>query len=179
MTGDAHIAYTQAGIDLDTERDGSTYYLNLVSLNDLSRDTIAVPFEPLKVPAECKERDEFHMEVLGEHIHFELDPAVKQLQDQTENYPPLKALRSDGSLLFGFQYSERDSIWHDIEEEGRLIPCTVDIIDIQEGRLIARAEFPFIPDIIKSQNAYILNTSSEDYPSIQRYRIDPRIYNPH
>ena len=169
------LVYTESGIDYSIEKDSASYFLHIVSLRDLEGDTLAVPFQPLRVPAACRSREYHYFEVLGRRIDY--DPLVIQMDGQVEHYPPLKALRADGALLFGFSFSELDSIWHDIEEEGRMIPSTVDLIDLDRDRLVARAEFPFIPDVIRDGYAYLLHAPEDDFPSIRRYRIDTRLYN--
>lgn len=179
MTDAGQIVYTETGIDYSHDGKGSRYFLNLVTLDDLERDTIAVPYTTLRIPAACKSRYEFSIVVMGEVINIDIDPELLKMEQQTEFYPPLKFLLTDGNRLFGFHYSVLDSIWHDMDEEGKMIPCTADIIDLDSGLLIARAEFPFIPDVISDEHAYLLNAPDDDFPSIQRYRIDPRIYNQH
>jgi len=66
------------------------------------------------------------------------------------------------------------SMWARIEfhvEEG-----LVDIIDLATGRLTARAEFPFLPEVIRDGFAYRLFTPEDDFPAVRVYRIDPRLY---
>lgn len=168
------LVYTESGIDYVLDEEDPEYYLMVVSLSTTERDTLAIPLEPLKIPDACKNEESRFFEVLGERI--EMDPVITQIHRQTEYYPPLKALRADNSLIFGFTHSTLDSIWHDFEYEGKLIPNTVDVIDVEAEGLIARAEFPLIPDTIRNGFAYLIYSPPDDYPSIRRYRIDPLLY---
>jgi len=102
---------------------------------------------------------------------------IREIMQDTEFYPPLKALRSDRGVLFGFHFAPTDSAGRDFEDEDlETEPHLVDIIDLSTGRLAARAEFPFLPEVIRDGRAYRLYTPVDDFPAVHTYRISESLY---
>jgi len=58
----------------------------------------------------------------------------------------------------------------------RFEPYAVDIVSVSSGRLVARAEFPCIPDVIKDGRAYRLIKRADAFPKVECFRIDPAVY---
>jgi hypothetical protein len=172
------LLYIETRVDVELAEDGDggepAYILTTLNLSDLSTEQVAIPYAPLRIPVECKGLEPTHSEFLDRW--FEPEPAVKEVLSGTTYYPPLKALMSDGGRLFGFRYSEIDTSDAEDEEVVATRPRPVDIIDVESGRLVAEAMFPFIPQVIRDGFAYRLYLPGDDFPSIMRFRIDPRIY---
>jgi len=170
-----HILYTETFADR-LEGDGeSVYRLIVLDLATLSTDTLTVPWIPEPIPPGVKTMEPFYSEFLD--TQFDVDPVIKDILDDTRFYPPLKALRTDRGVIFGFHYSPTDSVERDFEDEDLEVePHLVDIIDLETGRLLARAEFPFLPEVIRDGRAYRLYTPVDDFPAVHVYRIDPRLY---
>jgi len=152
-----------------------SWRLTQVDLNDLRTTPYFIPFEPLRIPEACKRREPVYNAFL--HTTFEIDPIVKEVLAATEFYPPVKALRADGDLLFAFRFCEQDSAQQSLDDE--MIAerwRQVDVIDLRAGRTVARTRFPFIPDVIQDGRAWRLYQPPDDYASVQRFRIDDRLY---
>ena len=95
---------------------------------------------------------------------------------ESEYYPPLKALRTDRGLIFGFHHSEADSILRILDDDLEVESHLADLVDPATGRLLGRAEFPFLPEVIRDGMAYRLFTPADGYPAVRVYRIDPDLY---
>ncbi len=157
------------------EQEYPTWRLTQVDLNEGRTIPFFIPFEPARIPEACRRREAVYNAFLQRT--FEVNPVVKEVLAATEFYPPVKALRADGDLLFAFRFCEQDSAQQSIDDESvaerwRL----VDVIDLQAGRIVARTRFPFIPDVIRDGRAWRLFQPLDDYASVQRYRIDDRLY---
>ncbi|MFC1545573.1 hypothetical protein ACFL44_02665 [Gemmatimonadota bacterium] len=175
LADDDRLLYTHTSIDRVAEGTDPRYHLIVLHLNDMSTDTLAIPWTPEAIPPAVKEIKPHYSEFLD--MTFEVEPVVKQILDNTEFYPPLKAFRIDEGIVFGFHYSPTDSVERDFEDDDLEVePHLVDIIDLDTGRLLARAEFPFLPEVIRGGRAYRLYTPEDDFPAVYVYRIDPAIY---
>jgi hypothetical protein len=166
---------------------GSSYTLNVLDLNDGSGSVIEVGYEPLALPDVFRELKTQHFKRIN--LTVEPPPALQALLDETGFFPAFKALRTDGDIVFLFRFSpvneELEQSIAGAEQNGeelpegiyaRFEPCKVDIVDTVAGRLITRAEFSCIPDVIKNGRAYRLNTRKDAFPKVECYRIDPAVY---
>jgi hypothetical protein len=169
------VVYTETYYEKSAPPDKAEYYLKVYSLQKHSEKTIIRPYTPLKIPADRKTLKPVHVESIN--LHIDPNPEVQEILDDTEFYPPLRTLKADGNVIFAFLYNNNDDDEGDeIEEQNIVEQYIVDVIDADAGLLIARAEFPFIPDVIRNGYAYRLRKSEEEFPTIEKYRIDPAVY---
>lgn len=105
-----------------------------------------------------------------------MDPIVQKIMAETEYHPPLKAVRADQGFIFGFHYSPADSVVRVLEEDWEVEPHLADIVDLSTGRLLARAGFPFLPEVIRDGMVYRLFTPADGLPAVYVYRIDRSLY---
>lgn len=169
------LIYTHTFADREENDEHSSYQLIVLDLITRAADTLTVPWERVPIPSEVRNIQSIYVEQTG-RTH-ELDPAVRDILRDTEFYPPLKALRVDQETVFGFHFAPTESVGRgreheDLEGESLL----VDIVDLTTGQLRARAEFPFLPDVIRDGMAYRLSTPSADFPAVQAYRIAESLY---
>ncbi|MFC1629162.1 hypothetical protein ACFL3H_08635 [Gemmatimonadota bacterium] len=170
-----HLLFTHTSVDRVEDGDNSCYNLIVLDLETSATDTLMVPWLPETIPPEVKTKEPEHNEFLN--ITFEVEPVVREIMNDTRYYPPLKDLKTDHGLIFGFHFSPTDSFDRDFEEDDLEVEAhLVDIIDIVSGRLLARAEFPFLPEVIRDGRAYRLFTPQDDFSAVHVYQIDPRIY---
>ncbi len=169
------IVYTETHHDRTRRNGRSDYRLIVLDLTALSTDTLTVPWEPEPTPPEIRNPQPLYVEVIN--TTFEVAPAVREIMQNTAFYPPLKALRADRGIVFGFHFSPTDSVDRDYEDvDLEVEPHLVDLIELASGRLLGRAEFPFLPEVIRDGRAYRLYTPSDDFPAVYAYRIDPSLY---
>ena len=160
------------------EGDGlPTYRLVVLDLETRSADTLDVPWEPVPVPLRVRNHDSIYVEQIDRS--FELDPAVRDILQETEVYPPLKALLADGGIVFAFLFPAHDPGGRNRLKVGQeVMPHVADIVHLTTGELKARAEFPFVPDLIKGGRAYRLHVPTDAFPTVYTYRIDEVVYSP-
>ncbi|MFC1554478.1 hypothetical protein ACFL7D_07585 [candidate division KSB1 bacterium] len=108
---------------------------------------------------------------------------AKSFGSTLKYFPPLKYLRTDGQYVFGFHYNISAEEKHrrtvsdkEMGEKMEIDSYMVDIVDVAAGKLIARAQFPFFPDVIRNEYAYRMYTPPGEFPVIEKYRIDPSVY---
>lgn len=179
LLDDGRLVYTDTHADRGEVDSGSFYQLIVLDLNTLATDTLTIPWEPEPTPPEVHSPRPTVEE--STDLRIEVDPVIRKIMQDTEYYPPLKALRSDRGVIFGFHFAPTDSAsasrdWWWEEEDLETEPHLVDIIDLATGRLAARAEFPFLPDVIRNGRAYRLYTPADDYPAVYTYRISESLY---
>ncbi len=179
VTGPGRLAYVHAYHDVHWQSDGvegGPYWrLTDLDLPAMARHTITVPFEPMRIPEACKRLVPIYNDFLGRW--FEQNPLEQEILTATEFYPPVRALRADGDLVFAFHYCPEDSAQYELDEEEVTERWReVDVIDLAEGRVVVRTRFPFIPDVIRDGRAWRLFQPLDDFASVQRFRIDPRVY---
>ncbi len=107
MLDAGHILYTQTRIDRLQEDDRSEYHLIVLDLVTQSTDTLTVPWSPESIPVAVKRMEPTYSEFLT--TTFEVEPVVREIMDDTEYYPPLKALRTDQGIAFGFHFCLKSS----------------------------------------------------------------------
>ena len=167
------ILFTETGADRVADGSRSRYRMIVLDLTTLSTDTLTVPWVPEPVPPAVKYVESVYIAMLDRSI--EVHPVVREIMAETEYYPPLKAVRADRGIIFGFHFSPIDSVVRVLDDQ-EMEPHLTDIIDLSTGRLLARAEFPFLPDVIRDGKAYRLFRPADDYSAVHVYRIDRRLY---
>jgi hypothetical protein len=94
----------------------------------------------------------------------EMDQKSTELMEKLKVYPGIFSIFYDRDLLFVRTYKF-------IKNKGWL----VDIFDSTTGKYLRSAYFPFIP-VIKDGYAYRSVLSADEFPYIEKYKIDPAIY---
>jgi hypothetical protein len=166
---------------------GSRYALHVLGLSGGPGSVIEVDYEPMALPETLRQLKTRHFREIN--LTIEPPPALQALLNETRFLPPFQALRTDGDLIFLFKFNpQNEELERSIEEaersgediaEGiysRFEPYRVDIVSASAGRLIARAEFSCIPDVIKDGRAYRLTQRADAFPKVENYRIDPAVY---
>ena len=167
------LIYIETGLDLDRDTDPPRYRLNRIDITTLARDTLSVPYQPRYLPEGCRLMD--YGEERGDRLRIRLSDDAQEILRNTEYYPPLKQLFSDGSALFAFSFCERDTAaWLGALTQ-KAGPREADIIDLSAFRLAARAEFDFLPDGIRHGLAYRIVAPAEALARLEIYRLDPRL----
>lgn len=166
---------------------GAHYILNIRDLTDGSASRIEVGYEPMVLPQSLKEIKTKHFR----EINLTIKPPseLQAILNEARFLPAFKALRTDGDFVFLFKFNpvneELEQGIEDAEMNGEEIadrtysrfgPYSVEIVDVSAGRLVARAEFSCIPDVIKDGRAYRLFTPVDAFPKVECYRVDPAVY---
>jgi hypothetical protein len=168
-------------------RPESEYVLNILNTADRSVSRIPIPYDPTPIPPSLKRLETQHFREIN--LTVEPPPNLQELLNKLEFFPAFKALRTDGDLVFVFKFhpgnEELESSIEKAEREGeeipegiynRFQPYNVDVVDSASGRLAARAQFSCIPDVIKDGRAYRLFKPADDFPRVERYRVNPEVY---
>jgi hypothetical protein len=94
----------------------------------------------------------------------EYDQKKTELLKELKVYPGIQSIFDDGNLLFVQTYNyEKNKGW------------LVDIFNSTTGTYLRSAYFPFIP-VIKNGYAYRSVLSADEFPYIEKYKINPAIY---
>jgi hypothetical protein len=165
----------------------STYALHVLDLEGGTGTVIEVEYEPEILPDGLRELTTYRNPRIN--LTIEPPPVLQALLDDVRFFPAFQALRTDGDLVFLFRFNpvnerlERSILEAEMSgaeiPEGiysRFEPYAVDIVSLSSGRLIVRAEFTCIPDVIKAGRAYRLNTRTDAFPKVECYVIDPAVY---
>jgi hypothetical protein len=168
------ILYTETRTDRDEGADRSRYHLIVLDPATMSTDTLRVPWTPEPLPPAIRNAASIYIGTLD--MMYEINPVIQEIMAETEYYPPLKAVKADQGIVFAFHYSPADSVIRINREDVEVEPHQADIIDLATGRLMARAEFPFLPEVIRDGRAYQLYTPVDGYPALHVYRIDQNLY---
>lgn len=169
------LVYTETSAHREESGEHSSYQLVVLDLITRAADTLTVAWEPVPIPPEVRNIETTY--VGQSNRTYELDPAVRDVLRDTEFYPPLKALRVDRGIVFGFHFAPTESVGQGLDDDDREGESfLVDIIDLATGDLRARAEFPFVPEVIRDGKAYRLYTPSDDLPAVYTYRLAEALY---
>ena len=168
-------------------KSASEYVLNILHLSDRSVSRIPIPYDPLPLPASLRTLETQHFREI--RLTIEPPPNLQAQLDKVEHFPAFKALRTDGDLVFVFKFhpinEELEQSIARAEREGeevpegiyeRFEPCSVDVVDAASGRLMARAVFSCIPDVIRAGRAYRLFKPAADFPNVECYKVSSEVY---
>ncbi len=178
------VVYTETYYDVEKNEEGSKYILHIRNIYNDKISQIKVDFQPVTIPGPVKELKPYENKRIN--LHIPVDPRRQSILDKTEFFPPIKELITDKNLIFVFLPNPKNEELEKIEDENdddedfvlgeEYLPYKVDIIDIEAGRIVARAEFSFIPDIIKNGYAYRLLRPDDAFPTVEKYKIDVRLF---
>ena len=172
---DNQIVYTETHYDKSETENGHQYFLFTLSLDDKKIENIAIEYNSIRIPGNLKVTE---------------NQDKRSILNDTEFFPPFMELRTDGNMVFAFMYNikneENDQREDEEDENGDDIvvpedewePYLVDVINAGTGKLVSKATFKFIPDIIKNGYAYRLLKPNDEFPTIEKYRINPAVYGP-
>ncbi|KPK95695.1 hypothetical protein AMJ80_04165 [bacterium SM23_31] len=155
------VVYTHAGHDIHIDKKDAYYTLHVVSYDGKEIYTISKKYLLQQISDSIMERPFGQagfsgMELAGEKVREKLRDA--------KYLPPLQNIMADGSFIFVFIFGEYD------------VEMQVDIFDADTGNYLQSAVFPFIPRVIKNGYAYKFGRSEEDFPIVEKYKIDPAVY---
>jgi len=166
---------------------GPKYILNLLDLGNRSLSQITVDYEPIPLPQVLKELKPQHFREID--LTIDVPENLQSALNQVDFFPAFKALRTDGDLIFVFMFNPEneklEQLIQKADREGEELPTgiyekfepySVDVVDAAAGRLIARAQFPCLPDLIKHGRAYRLFKPADDFPKVECYRVDQVLY---
>ena len=139
----------------------------------MDRDTLSVFYEPVFIPEGARLMD-YGIE-RPDDIRIRLSDDAQEILRNTRYYPPLKQLYSDDSLIYGFAFCQRDTASWLGSLTQNAGPRQADVIDAVSRRLVARAEFLFLPDALRNGRVYRIVAPADDLARIEIYRLDNRL----
>ncbi|MFC1477601.1 hypothetical protein ACFL6L_03935 [candidate division KSB1 bacterium] len=158
---DNKIVYVNTAIDVEIKGEVSVLTLHIVDLENFEEREIFYQYTPEKIPLTEIEKYETRGRSHDQKI-------VKLLKDRMY-LPPLYRLTTDGKyiILCNLLRNETGEI---TEEE----ICT--FIDSENGDVLQTAIFPYLWGKYKNGYYYNLRTSAEEFPVLEKYRVDPAVY---
>ena len=85
--------------------------------------------------------------------------------EKLKYYAPIRGLASDGDYIFAYTYQyDKDKKY------------TADVFKSSEGKYICSVYLPYIFTEFKDGYAYRIKSSADEYPQVEKYRIDPQVY---
>jgi hypothetical protein len=80
-------------------------------------------------------------------------------------YAPIQRLASDGDYIFAYTYQyDKDKKY------------VADVFKSSENKYICSVYLPYIFTDFKDGYAYRIKSSADEYPQVEKYRIDPKVY---
>lgn len=172
----------------DREKSGTTweYVLHVLELDTQKERELRIPYEPQEMPRYLKELRPFYVKVLNRTVQH--NPDLKVLMSRQEYFPPFEALRTDGEFVYIFKYNPANArldkmieisqrAGEEVDEDifAQYEPYETDVIRASSGRIVSKAKFPFIPEVIKKGKAYGIDTM-DGLPKIYCGRIRPSVF---
>jgi len=85
--------------------------------------------------------------------------------EKLKYYAPIQELASDGNYIFAYTYQyDKDKKY------------VADVFKASEGKYICSVYLPYIFTDFKDGYAYRIKSSEDEYPQVEKYRIDPKVY---
>ncbi|KPK96174.1 hypothetical protein AMJ80_01480 [bacterium SM23_31] len=166
MLSNKHVAYSHSVYDIINDGKEFRYIIHVVNLENLQKSQISHAFKPVDVQKEI-DSGKYTTET-GEFL-------LKARLENANYLPPLDFLHCDKNLLFAV-HSTGYVRNLNILKKGEKIESLTDIFDIETGKYLRSAYFPFIPDVIKNGYAYRTHRNPEGFSIIEKYKIDPAVY---
>lgn len=144
------VVYSHAAFDLVTDTDVPSYMLHIVSLESMETTTLILPYSRTKFP---------------DSIMNKLESKDKDKLKKAKFFPPFWDMFIDGNYVFLFY----GAYYHNGEKSAY-------VIDLDAGKCVSEVCFPFYPAYIKDGFAYVLTSTSDGFPALEKYKIDPTVY---
>jgi len=153
------------------------YSIHVVLLDDYQETILEHTYDPVPIPESLISYYKDHPPVpIGNFLGSEGLEAIRKAFEESREIifkmieedkymPPVQQLLSDRNHIFAFT--------HTMNEQGAVL---VDIFDINELTYECSAWFPVLMDVIKNGYAYRINKPADEFPVIEKYRIDPAVY---
>ena len=98
-------------------------------------------------------------------IMNKLESKDKDKLKKAQFFPPFWDMFIDGNYVFLFY----GAYFHNGE-------ISAYVIDLDAGKCVSEVCFPFYPAYIKDGFAYALTSTSDGFPALEKYKIDPAVY---
>ncbi|KPK90110.1 hypothetical protein AMJ80_08855 [bacterium SM23_31] len=158
---DKRVAYSNSAIDIDIKNNEGVLTLYTVDLGGLEKREIYYKYTPQKIPQSIIDR----FESRGKNH----DKRVANMLREHMYLPPFNRLITDGKyIILGILIREEDGGVKDGEI------CV--ILDSENGKTLQKAIFPSMSGIFNNGYYYNLKVSADEFPVIEKYKIDPAVY---
>ncbi|MFC1732367.1 6-bladed beta-propeller [candidate division KSB1 bacterium] len=161
---DNSIIYTNSEIDNRINDDKHEYIIHLFSPETLNETEIIHEYVPEVIHDSVKVNYIERMKDLN--ISKEVTEFIVEEMKQRKHYSPVAGIKADLDRIFVFT--------NQLSDAGEFI---VDIFDTMSKKYIQSAYFSVVPQVIKNEYAYSLYGGGKDVYRIEKYRINPRVYN--
>lgn len=156
----------------------SRFTIHVISLDTFEDTKIYKEYTPVLVPEDFKEMC-INMEKDRVKMMSQRGIPVGGTSDYEKNiriykalkyFPSIYTVRMDRNYAFLFS-ADRTSTTRMRNEN-----LFAYVIDLNTGESTSAAKFPFIPNVIKNEYAYWVGVDEEEFPQIEKYKIDPAVY---
>ncbi len=167
---DKRIVYTHSSFDVEDIDGKKSYILRVFSLDEMTERQIKHNYNTI-VLNEVEEFISKYKNIIqanpgrdNEYYEGVLEEIDKKVQTGL-NAAPIRKLRADGNIIFAFTFEKTST--------GKTL---ANIFDAESLEHIADAYFDFIPSVIKNGKAYRLITKKDEFPKLEVYKIDSKVY---
>jgi hypothetical protein len=165
------IMYTQSRMD-EMEEDGKWYYIiNTYNIDTGNRNKLKILFTPDPLPNDVYTR-------IGNFAGYREDEIILQKLKEEE----MKKRAITHYEAFDLAYFDRYIMYIPVrtylKKDNKITHTLLNIIDTEKGELIRSIYTPSSIDIIAVKNGYLYSSgkSSDGYTVIDKYKIDPKLY---
>ncbi|KPK95694.1 hypothetical protein AMJ80_04160 [bacterium SM23_31] len=172
------VMYVTPFEDEHNERTVSRFTIHVISLDTFEDTKIYKEYTPILVPEDFKESF-INMEKERAQRMSQRGIPVGGTSDYKKNvriykalkyFPSIYTVRMDRNYAFLFTV-DRTSTTRMRNEN-----LFAYVIDLNTGESTSAAKFLFIPNVINNEYAYWIGVDEEEFPQIEKYRIDPAVY---
>jgi hypothetical protein len=171
MLTDYRIAYSYPK-EHKTFEDGKWYYRIIVhNFKTGEQYEIKKQYTPLAIPDSIIHRkidySKYPSDLPSEFV-ADLKEGQKKRSEALEKlkyYAPIRQLAADGDYIFAYTYQyDKDKKY------------VADVFKSSEGKYICSVYLPYMFTDFKDGYAYRIKSSADEYPQVEKYRIDPKVY---
>jgi len=168
LASDNRIVYVETDKDVIKDEKNAFYDINIFSIETKAVKKLTRQY--IRTPIDSKHAENWDEDVRRNSKIYQ--PVIKATVDKMKDVVAkekynhsLKRIKTDGNYVFAFLYLTND------KKE-----IYTDVFDIDKGQYISSLFFPKIPDVIKNGYAYYLISENKEYPRVEKYRINPKVY---
>ncbi|MFC1564397.1 6-bladed beta-propeller [candidate division KSB1 bacterium] len=170
LPGD-RIVYSHSSYD-HAEEDGiNSYLLNIINYRTMTEEKIKHQYEQMQLSdveeftSIYKARIDNSASERGKAYPIAVLEKINEKVEQGLKCAPHRDIMTDGEFIFVFTFKKN--------ENGAIF---TDVFNADDMLYVCSAYFDFIPDRIKNGYAYRLKTAQDEFPVVEKYRINEAVY---
>jgi hypothetical protein len=164
MLSNYRIAYIDAKEDKVLENGKWYYKITIINFKTGEKNEIKHQYTPVAIPDSIVHPKIDFTDRMSKERYKKLSDALEKLK----YWGPLQWLASDGDYIFAYRC--------EYDKDKKYV---ADVFKSSENKYICSVYFPYIPYMFtdfKDGYAYRIKSSADEYPQLEKYRIDPKVY---